>query len=118
MTDDFYSIVLAGFGNGLADAAWNAWIGNMANATEVLGFLHASYGLGAVLAPLIATTMITKGRKLPWYYFFYVMVRGLFFSYSPFSHTCRITLYYVTTTMHLKSNILVLNRSAWPSSNS
>lgn len=66
--------MVAGFGNGLADAAWNAWIGNMANPNEVLGFLHASYGLGAVLAPLIATTMITKGNKLPWYYFYYVMV--------------------------------------------
>lgn len=70
--------MLAGFGNGLADAAWNAWIGNMANPNEVLGFLHAFYGLGAVLSPLIATTMITKGQKLPWYYFYYVMV-----CYSP-----------------------------------
>ncbi|KAF2637997.1 MFS general substrate transporter [Massarina eburnea CBS 473.64] len=66
--------MLAGFGNGLADAAWNAWIGNMANPNEVLGFLHAFYGLGAILSPLIATTMITKGQKLPWYYFYYVMI--------------------------------------------
>ncbi|KAJ4367420.1 hypothetical protein N0V83_007002 [Neocucurbitaria cava] len=66
--------MVAGFGNGLADAAWNAWIGNMANPNEILGFLHAFYGVGAVLAPLIATTMITKGNKLPWYYFYYVMI--------------------------------------------
>lgn len=66
--------MLAGFGNGLADAAWNAWIGNMANPNEVLGFLHAFYGVGAVLAPLIATTMVTRGDKLPWYTFYYVMV--------------------------------------------
>jgi len=67
----FYA--LAGFGNGLEDAAWNAWVGNMANPNEVLGFLHASYGLGATVSPLIATSMITKGH-LPWYYFYYVMV--------------------------------------------
>ncbi|KAK3203642.1 hypothetical protein GRF29_106g194569 [Pseudopithomyces chartarum] len=66
--------MLAGFGNGLADAAWNAWIGNMSNANEVLGFLHGFYGLGAVLSPLIATTMITKGQRLPWYTFYYVMI--------------------------------------------
>jgi fucose permease len=71
--------MLAGFGNGLADAAWNAWIGNMVNPNEVLGFLHAFYGLGAVLAPLIATTMITKGQKLPWFYFYYVMVSSTSF---------------------------------------
>ncbi|CAI6247139.1 unnamed protein product [Periconia digitata] len=66
--------MLAGFGNGLADAAWNAWIGNMANPNELLGFLHAFYGVGAILAPLVATTMITKGDRLPWYYFYYVMI--------------------------------------------
>jgi MFS family permease len=32
--------ILAGFGNGLEDAAWNAWAGNMANSNEVLGFMH------------------------------------------------------------------------------
>lgn len=65
--------VLAGFGNGVEDSAWNAWLGNMANANEVLGFLHGFYGLGATLSPLIATTMINKGA-LPWYSFYYVMV--------------------------------------------
>lgn len=87
--------MLAGFGNGLADAAWNAWMGNMvstifdkvvvykytdrdvyvqANPNEILGFLHAFYGLGAVIAPIIATTIVTKGERLPWYYFYYVMI--------------------------------------------
>jgi MFS family permease len=69
--------MIAGFANGLADAAWNAWVGNMANANEVLGFLHAFYGLGAVLSPLIATTMITKAH-LQWYEYYYVMVSILF----------------------------------------
>ncbi|KAF2804813.1 MFS general substrate transporter [Mytilinidion resinicola] len=66
--------MVAGFGNGLEDAAWNAWVGNMANPNEILGFLHAFYGLGATLSPLIATTMITKGKGLPWFYFYYVMI--------------------------------------------
>jgi len=65
--------VLAGLGNGVEDSGWNAWVGAMANANEILGFLHAFYGLGATIAPLIATTMITKAH-LPWYYWYYVMV--------------------------------------------
>lgn len=65
--------MLAGFGNGLGDAAWNAWIGNMANANEVLGVMHAFYGAGGVLAPLIATSMITKAN-LQWYHFYYIMI--------------------------------------------
>lgn len=65
--------MLAGFGNGIGDAAWNAWIGAMANANEVLGVMHAFYGLGGVLAPLIATSMITK-LGVEWYQYYYVMI--------------------------------------------
>jgi fucose permease len=60
----------------IQDAAFNAWIGVMANANEMLGFLHGFYGLGATIAPLIATTMITKA-ELPWFYWYYVMVSGM-----------------------------------------
>jgi fucose permease len=65
--------ILAGLGNGLEDSAWNAWVGAMANANEVLGVMHACYGLGATISPLIATAMITKAN-LPWYYWYYCMV--------------------------------------------
>ena len=65
--------ILAGFANGLEDGGWNAWIGNMHNANQVLGFLHGAYGFGAVLSPLIATSMITKGSLL-WYEFYYIMI--------------------------------------------
>ncbi|KAL2881769.1 hypothetical protein SGCOL_002925 [Colletotrichum sp. CLE4] len=67
------AFVIAGFGNGLSDAGWNAYIGNMARANEVLGFLHASYGVGGVIAPLIATTMINKAN-LGWWNFYYFML--------------------------------------------
>jgi len=67
--------ILAGFGNGIEDAAWNAWIGDMASANEILGFLHGFYGLGATMSPLIATTMVTKG-DLGWYTFYYIMIGG------------------------------------------
>ncbi|KAL1970578.1 hypothetical protein VTN77DRAFT_4222 [Rasamsonia byssochlamydoides] len=69
------SFVFAGVGNGLADSAWNAWVANLANANELLGFLHGFYGLGATLSPLIATALITKAN-LPWYCFYYIMIGG------------------------------------------
>jgi fucose permease len=68
-----FVFILAGFGNGILDAAWNAWIGNLANPNEILGFLHGFYGVGATVSPLIATMMITK-QGLQWYAFYYVMV--------------------------------------------
>ena len=70
--------IVAGFGNGIEDAAWNAWAGNMANANEVLGFLHGFYGLGAVLSPLAATTLMTKSGWA-WYEFYYIMVSSMFY---------------------------------------
>ena len=66
-------LLFPGFGNGLEDSAWNAWIGNMENANELLGFLHGAYGLGGTIGPLVATAMVTKGG-LPWYKFYYLMV--------------------------------------------
>ncbi|KAL9015166.1 MAG: hypothetical protein Q9173_000197 [Seirophora scorigena] len=65
-------LALAGLGNGLVDAAWNAWIGSLAQTNQLLGLLHGLYGLGATIAPLISTSMITKAH-LGWWTFFYLM---------------------------------------------
>ncbi|KAL2205719.1 putative MFS transporter [Sarocladium strictum] len=68
-----FAFILAGFGNGTADAAWNAWVGNFARSSEVLGFLHACYGVGGVVAPLVASAMIAK-VGLPWFNYYYFMI--------------------------------------------
>ncbi|KAE8320471.1 major facilitator superfamily domain-containing protein [Aspergillus sergii] len=64
--------ILAGLGNGIVDASWNAWIGAMHNSSQLMGILHAFYGLGAALAPLTATYVITQ-RDWMWYHFYYIM---------------------------------------------
>ncbi|KAF5981413.1 tetracycline resistance protein [Fusarium bulbicola] len=64
--------VLVGIGNGLADAAWCSFIGQMMNSHEMSGILQACYALGATIAPLVATGL--SGDGMPgWYAFFYVM---------------------------------------------
>jgi fucose permease len=65
--------IFAGFGNGLADAGWCAWTGNMVSANKVQGFLQSFYSLGATISPLIATELVVN-RKKPWYTWYYVMV--------------------------------------------
>jgi len=62
-----------GFGHGIIDSAWNAWLADMANAHEIMGFLHGFFGLGGVLAPLIATTLVTKAGW-QWYNYYWIMV--------------------------------------------
>lgn len=69
--------IISGFGNGLTDACFSAWVGGMQNPNSVQGLLHSCYSIGALFAPLIATSMIVKSH-LPWYTFYYVMVRRMF----------------------------------------
>jgi fucose permease len=64
-------LAVGGFGSGLCDSAWNAWIGDFASANELLGFLHGWYGAGATISPLIATSLVTTYGK-PWWFFFYI----------------------------------------------
>ncbi|KAL3474277.1 MFS general substrate transporter [Aspergillus californicus] len=70
------SFIFAGLGNGLADSAWNAWIGNMRDCNQLLGFLHGWYGVGATLAPVVATSLVTRG--VGWWVFYYIMVAAAF----------------------------------------
>ena len=69
--------IFIGYGNGLEDAGWCAWVGNMTNANRLQGFMHAFYAGGATLSPYIATAMITKAG-LQWYQFYYIMVGNCF----------------------------------------
>ncbi|KAJ5587842.1 uncharacterized protein N7459_003607 [Penicillium hispanicum] len=64
--------ILVGLGSGIQNAAWNVWIGNMANSNEVLGFFHGFFGVGATISPLVATTLITKAGW-PWYSFYHLL---------------------------------------------
>jgi fucose permease len=64
---------LSGFGNGLTDAAYCAWAGGMRKSNQILGFMHSCYSLGALCAPLLATSMVVHGG-LGWYSFYYVLV--------------------------------------------
>ncbi|KAF5662854.1 tetracycline resistance [Fusarium circinatum] len=66
-------MLFTGFGNGIQDSGYNAWIGNMHRANELLGFLHGAYGLGGTIGPLIASAMVTEGR-LNWFTFYYIMI--------------------------------------------
>ena len=64
--------IFVGYGLGLLDAAWNAWVGDLVSANQLLGLLHGFYGLGATVSPLIITALVTRSG-LQWYTFYYVM---------------------------------------------
>ncbi|KAK7888388.1 hypothetical protein LTR67_008734 [Exophiala xenobiotica] len=64
---------LSGFGNGLNDACFCAWVGAMDKANAVQGVMHSCYSIGALMAPLIATSMVVRA-DMPWWNFYYVMI--------------------------------------------
>jgi fucose permease len=74
------SFIFAGLGNGMADSAWNSWIGNLDNPNQLLGLLHGFYGIGAVISPLVASLLVADAG-LPWFYFYYIMVCQFFVAY-------------------------------------
>ncbi len=54
-------LLFYGFGVGIIDAGLNAYIAGLPNNTAPLNYLHAFYGLGALLGPVIASTILAIG---------------------------------------------------------
>lgn len=53
-----------GFGVGMIDAGLNAFIAALPDNARLLNYLHAFYGMGALLGPLVASTLLAW--KLGW----------------------------------------------------
>ncbi len=63
--------VFAGIGNGCVDAAWNAHISKLDNNNEIMGILHACYGVGSLTTPIIVTILLSN--KMDWSWTFGVL---------------------------------------------
>ncbi|GIH62186.1 MFS transporter [Microbispora siamensis] len=55
--------ILAGYGTGILESVLNAYLTDLPGATTLLNRLHAFFGVGALLGPLLATWILTF---LPW----------------------------------------------------
>ncbi|KAK5993095.1 Bypass of stop codon 6-like protein [Cladobotryum mycophilum] len=64
---------VSGFGNGLTDACFSAWVGSLDKGSTLQGILHSFCSVGSLFSPLIATSMVVKA-DLPWYTFYFVML--------------------------------------------
>ncbi|PPJ61065.1 hypothetical protein CBER1_07419 [Cercospora berteroae] len=61
--------MLAGLGNGIADASWNSWIGSMPRGNGLMGLLHGFYGIGAACSPALAAVLLERAG-LKWMMFY------------------------------------------------
>ncbi|MGW5262314.1 MFS transporter [Microbispora sp. NPDC004025] len=55
--------IVAGYGTGIFESVLNAYLTDLPGATTLLNRLHAFFGVGALLGPLLATGILTF---LPW----------------------------------------------------
>jgi fucose permease len=60
-------IVVFGLGFGLIDSALNAYAASHFGARDV-NWMHASYGLGAIIGPLLVTALLSGGITWRWAY--------------------------------------------------
>lgn len=67
---------LLGLGIGLIDAGINTYIANNRNA-NLMGVLHAFYGIGALLGPTLATTLLALGLGWRLIYLYIAGIVGL-----------------------------------------
>ncbi len=63
-----------GFGIGALEAALNSYLSTLERPTALLNSLHAFFGVGAVIGPLAAATMLSQGYA---WTTFYVLVAAL-----------------------------------------
>jgi len=72
------SFFLLGFGLATNLALGNVFAANLQDATTMLGFMHGSYGAGGIIAPLVATTMVSNG--ILWSRFYLLTLGGALFN--------------------------------------
>src|SRR5436309_778114 len=72
-------IVPIGFGVAMLDAGFNSYIASLPNKTALLNYLHAFYGTGALLGPLVASSFLALGWVWNSVYFVWIGLAILVF---------------------------------------
>lgn len=57
------ALLCVGFGIAVVDAGLNTYVASLPNNTAKLNYLHAFYGVGALIGPLLASTIIGVGLR-------------------------------------------------------
>ncbi|KAH3678554.1 hypothetical protein WICMUC_001363 [Wickerhamomyces mucosus] len=60
----------AGLGGAIGLSQFNIFLAKLLNGSKYLGLFHGCYGMGATIAPLVATSMVNHGIK--WHFFFFL----------------------------------------------
>lgn len=70
---------LIGFGIATLDTGLNAYMASLPRSTERLNYLHAFYGVGALLGPIIASAILAVGLTWNYVYSLWIILSLFFF---------------------------------------
>jgi len=71
------ALVPVGFGGAILDAGLNSYIAGLPRNTTLLNYLHAFYGAGALLGPLVASTFIALHWQWNTVYFVWIGIASI-----------------------------------------
>lgn len=79
---------VVGFGGGMIDAGLNAYVASLPNSGKLLNFLHAFYGAGALVGPLVASGWLAlkfgwQATYLTWLGLALVILLGMWLAFKP-----------------------------------
>lgn len=77
--------LLLGFGNAVNLALNNVFCANLADSTVILGLAHGSYGIGGIVAPIVATALVSNGVHWARFYIITIGIRVLCFFFAGWS---------------------------------
>jgi fucose permease len=85
-----------GMGVGIMDAGLNAYIATLPANAALLNYLHAFYGVGALLGPLLASTLLTlqlgwQATYLVWCILALLLLSGFWLTFLRVPRACRRT---------------------------
>lgn len=69
--------ILMGMGTGIIEASLNSYVTTLPRRTSILNNLHAFFGVGALVGPVLATAILTLSLGWNWVYFVLAGSNGL-----------------------------------------
>ncbi len=79
--------LLLGFGTAMLDAGLNAYVASLPNNATLLNYLHAFYGAGALLGPLVASSLLAlqlgwQATYMAWFCLALLIFLGVWFAFK------------------------------------
>lgn len=67
-----FAAICFGWANGTFDCCLNYFVGNLDYSNQLLGLMHALYGVGCLVTPVLSDYLVSKG--MVWNHYYYILI--------------------------------------------